>query len=119
MCLKFSIYVTLLIVSLVVTNGPQHVDASLWDSLPVISQMKSLVQVIGGDEKGAEQTQLNFINQAPVVSQVKSMAEAISGDEKAAQRTQEKFVNGFVEPLGDNMPVVGHIKGKKYERIGI
>jgi hypothetical protein len=38
------------------------------NSLPVISQVKSLVQVIGGDAEGARKTQEDFINKGIVAS---------------------------------------------------
>ena len=42
------------------------------DSIPVISQVKSLVQVISGDEEGAKKTQENFAKTTPIVSQTYS-----------------------------------------------
>lgn len=110
---NFSVYATLVIVSLVLTNGPQHVDASFWDSIPLISQIKSAVQAISGDTEGAKKTQENFLNQAPIISQAKSLGEAIAGDEEAARNTQKQFLNEFIEPVADNTPIVGHIKGEK------
>ena len=41
------------------------------DSIPVVSQVKSLVQVIAGDEDGARKTQENFIRTGIVASQVR------------------------------------------------
>lgn len=108
---KFSILVALFITSLIVINGPQNVDASFWDSIPVISQIKSAVQAIAGDTDGAKKTQENFVNQAPIISQAKSLGEAIAGDNEAAKKTQEQFLHEFIEPVADNTPVVGHIKG--------
>jgi len=51
------------------------------DSIPVVSQLKSLVQVIGGDSAGALKTQENFAynNTFPVVSQIASAGYAIGG----------------------------------------
>ncbi|ETO35039.1 hypothetical protein RFI_02035 [Reticulomyxa filosa] len=80
------------------------------DSIPVISQAKSLVQVISSDEEGARKTQENFLRQCPVVSQVTSAVQAIGGDEKGALQTQLQFVDG-VNNFVDGIPVVGHIKG--------
>ncbi len=40
------------------------------NSIPVISQFKSLVQVIGGDVEGARKTQEDFINKGIIASQV-------------------------------------------------
>ena len=43
------------------------------DSIPIVSQVKSLVQVIGGDENGALKTQENFIRTAPIAAQINSL----------------------------------------------
>ena len=40
------------------------------DSVPIVSQIKSIVQVASGDAEGAEQTQINFSKGAPIASQV-------------------------------------------------
>ena len=39
------------------------------DSIPVVSQVKSGVQLIGGDAEGAKRTQTNFVRECPGVSQ--------------------------------------------------
>ena len=40
------------------------------DSIPVVSQVKSLVQVIAGDQEAAKKTQENFIRTGIIASQV-------------------------------------------------
>ncbi len=55
-----------------------------WDAIPVISQVKSLVQACAGDMKGATETQENFSRQCPVVSQCRSLAHAAMGDNEQA-----------------------------------
>jgi hypothetical protein len=40
------------------------------NSIPVVSQIKSLVQVISGDESGAKKTQEEFARKGIIVSQV-------------------------------------------------
>lgn len=80
------------------------------DSLPVVSQVKSLVQVIGGDAEGARQTQVNFSQQCPVVSQARSLVEVIGGDAEAARKTQMRQLESLSD-MADGLPVVGHIKG--------
>lgn len=69
------------------------------DSVPVISQTKSLIQVIGGDEDGARKTQENFLDNCPVVSQGKSFVQLCAGDEEGARETQIKFLKD-VEKFG-------------------
>ena len=80
------------------------------DSVPVVSQTKSLVQAISGDTEGARQTQENFSRQCPVVSQTRSLVEVSMGDTDAAAETQKQFVQGMSD-FADRQPVIGHIKG--------
>lgn len=109
-----------LVVSIIlVLNAPTNIDASFWDGWPIISQVKSFVQVVAGDIEGARKTQINFSNQAPVVSQAKSFVEAtIMQNPEAARETQEKFLKDFIEPAVDNTPVIGHIKGGIHMAVG-
>lgn len=69
------------------------------DSIPVISQAKSLGQVIVGDVEGATRTQENFADNCPVVSQTKSFVQVCAGDIEGARKTQEKFVKD-IEKFG-------------------
>ena len=80
------------------------------DWIPVVSQVKSLVQIVTGDVEGARQTQANFSRECPIVSQVRSVVELASGDGEAAIETQSRCLttmNDFV----DGVPIVGHVKG--------
>ncbi|KAL4509196.1 hypothetical protein ABPG72_018127 [Tetrahymena utriculariae] len=80
------------------------------DSIPFLTQCKSLFLAITGDTEGARQTQENFFNKAPIVSQFKSAVQANRGDNEGALETQKQFLNGMDE-LADGIPVVGHAKG--------
>ncbi len=42
------------------------------ESVPVVSQAKSLVQYVGGDREGAKETQEQFIRTGIVASQINS-----------------------------------------------
>lgn len=77
------------------------------DSVPVVSQVKSLVQVIGGDARGAKRTQEKFARTAPIVSQVNSLGHAIAGDAKGAKAIQVEFGNDAYA-LSKSLPIVGH-----------
>lgn len=79
------------------------------NAIPVVSQVKSAVQAIGGDSDGALKTQEEFSKQCPGVSQVRSAVEA-TYDAEAALRTQMEFVNNL-ESVADGTPVIGHVKG--------
>eukprot|EP00466_Bigelowiella_natans_P015249 jgi/Bigna1/67036/fgenesh1_pg.2_\ len=62
------------------------------NTIPVISQLKSLAQAFVGDTKGARLTQKSFLDHGILVSQMKSAVQAISGDREGAKLTQEKFI---------------------------
>ena len=80
------------------------------DSMPVISQAKSLVQVIGGDAEGARRTQENFSRQCVGISQARSLVEVSMGDADSARETQKQFVKGVGDTI-DGTPALGHLKG--------
>ena len=61
------------------------------DSIPVVSQTKSLVQAMGGDTEGARRMQENFSRQCPGVSQARSAVELSTGNANAAIETQKEF----------------------------
>lgn len=54
------------------------------DWIPVVSQVKSMVQLIAGDAEGAAKTQENFVNQCPIISQVKTVSHLVAGDVEKA-----------------------------------
>jgi hypothetical protein len=89
------------------------------DSFPVISQAKSLVQVIAGDAEGARRTQNNFLykNTFPVLSQVCSLGHVIAGDTKEAGNVQKHFAKDMMRAL-DSIPISGHINGGIHHAMG-
>ena len=87
------------------------------DSLPVLSQVKSLFQAAAGDVDGARKTQENFSRRCPVISQARSAVEFATGDTEGARETQLEFL-GEVGNLADGVPVVGHIKGSLHYAAG-
>jgi len=89
------------------------------DSVPVISQFKSLVQYASGDAGGALVTQQNFAynNTFPVISQIASAGYAIGGDMERAENLQKKFAKDM-ERVIDSIPVAGHIKGGVHYALG-
>ncbi|KAH9522800.1 hypothetical protein DERF_006358 [Dermatophagoides farinae] len=82
------------------------------DWIPVLSQMKSFVQVITGDMEGACQTQANFSRECPIVSQnwLVVMGEAAIETQRRCLSTMNDFVDG--------LPIVGHVKGGIHHLIG-
>lgn len=96
---------------MIMDPGSVQCFPSFWDGIPLISQGKSLIQVISGDAEGAKRTQENFTKQMPIISQARSTVERVMGNFENAQKTNEQFLTGFVEPIVDNTPGVGHVKG--------
>ena len=87
------------------------------DALPVLSQVKSLVQAMCGQLEEARITQENFSRQCPVISQLRSFGEWVSGDEEAAEKTQIEFGH-FMLGVINGVPAVGHIKGAVHYSLG-
>ena len=83
------------------------------NSVPVASQMKSLVQAMHGDMDGARETQLDFIRRSPVVSQLNSLGQAIIGDNKEALRIQHEFAEH-----NQGVPLLGHMISAGYAACG-
>lgn len=89
------------------------------DSIPVVSQAKSLTQFAFGDAAAARATQNNFLynNTFPVTSQIASLGYAIAGDNDKALDLQKKFADDMVRII-DSIPVAGHIKGGVHYALG-
>jgi hypothetical protein len=62
----------------------------LWDILPGVSQVKSIVQLACGDAEGAARTQEAFLRECPGVSQVTSAVQVLAGDTEGAIETQKR-----------------------------
>lgn len=86
--MRYKTCVVIWTISFVVIFGPESVQcfSSFLDGIPFISQGKSLVQAISGDSDGAKKTQENYTK-------------------------QKQFLIGIVEPIIDDIPVIGHMKG--------
>ncbi|KAB0790753.1 hypothetical protein PPYR_15658 [Photinus pyralis] len=80
------------------------------DSVPILSQLKSLFQAASGDSKCAKETQENFVRTAPIISQVTSLVQTVGGNPEEAKKTQMMFLKHLEEQV-DGTPVLGHIKG--------
>uniref|UniRef100_A0AC34FH74 Uncharacterized protein n=1 Tax=Panagrolaimus sp. ES5 TaxID=591445 RepID=A0AC34FH74_9BILA len=80
------------------------------DWIPVVSQIKSIVQLCAGDEDGFRKTNENFVKECPIVSQVTSVVQLIGGDADGALETQKKCL-GTLNNVANGVPLIGHIKG--------
>ena len=87
------------------------------DSVPVVSQAKSVVQLVCGDTEAAAQTQKNFARGCPGVSQIVSVGQLIAGDTDGALETQKYCVKGLSNVV-DSVPLVGHAKGAVHYALG-
>ncbi|XP_037052470.1 uncharacterized protein LOC119086000 [Bradysia coprophila] len=87
------------------------------DSIPIVSQVKSGVQLVCGDAKGAAATQERFFHECPIVSQATSVGYLIAGNTKDAIKTQKRCGKGLLS-VADGIPVVGHFKGGIHYLVG-
>ncbi|KAF6206719.1 hypothetical protein GE061_017955 [Apolygus lucorum] len=92
-------------------------QSSAFDSVPILSQFKSLFQVFNGDADGARRTQEYFINTAVFVAPIKSAIHIAQGDYEAARKTEEMYAQNL-EELVNSLPVVGHVKGGVHIALG-
>jgi len=83
------------------------------DSIPIISQVKSLAQAIAGDMEGAKKTQEQIIRTGLIASQVNSAVVAIQGDHEEARKIQEEFGEETVVIL-EGTPIIGHAMSAGY-----
>lgn len=87
------------------------------DSIPIVSQAKSVVQLACGDMDGAAQTQENFVKECPGVSQVTSTVQLIAGNADGALETQMRCGKAMSNMV-DGIPVAGHAKGLVHYAVG-
>eukprot|EP01084_Bolivina_argentea_P207864 354571_1 len=88
------------------------------DTVPVVSQVKSILQLLFGQTTQALETQVNFVDATPLLSQLKSIYEIlVSKDLPKAIETQKKFLI-ITNATIDGIPLIGHIKGLGHYIIG-
>lgn len=90
---------------------------SFWDMVPIVSQLKALVQGLSGDLKAGDQTTINFINEGIGPAQFRSVYYLLIGDFDKAIDIQKKFGENL-EPLLDSTPGLGHLKGAIHLLVG-
>ena len=83
------------------------------NSVPGVSQVKSLCQAIEGDMEGARETQIDFIRRCPVVSQLNSLGMAMVGNNEEALNIQHEFAEN-----NQGIPVLGHAIAAGYAACG-
>ena len=83
------------------------------NSVPIISQVKSAIQAIAGDTKGALETQEDFSKKCILVSQIRSLVELSLGDPQAALNTQISYAKDI-----DAIPILSQIKSGVYAACG-
>ncbi|GMS80374.1 hypothetical protein PENTCL1PPCAC_2549, partial [Pristionchus entomophagus] len=88
------------------------------NTVPLISQTKSLVQFVTGDKDGARNTQEKFLHECPIVAQATSIVELV------ADKNREKFKDTnlrtvrVLSNVADGIPIVGHVKGAIHAAAG-
>ena len=73
------------------------------DSIPVVSQIKSLDLVIRGHTQEAQRVQEHFVRTGIIASQINSLRCSIAGDNAEALKIQEEFVKDI-----EIAPIIGH-----------
>lgn len=102
---------TTLLLLLALTNRmPTGGRGPFADVVPVVSQAKSLVQLLSGDAEGGRNTQLNFVDVGLGASQLRSLYHLATGDPDKALAVQKRFREN-VTPVLETMPIVGHVRG--------
>ncbi|XP_046454114.1 uncharacterized protein LOC124201908 [Daphnia pulex] len=87
------------------------------DWIPVLSQVKSLVQLACKDPVGAEETQKNFVTQCPGLAHVVggvAVGLGLLTKNDGMTKFGMKALKGGTQTVGDlvdAIPVVGHLKG--------
>lgn len=87
------------------------------NTIPVVSQAKSIVQLATGDVDGAAETQEKFIHECVGVSQVTSLVYLAAGEAEKAGETQVRC-GKTLSNFADGVPVVGHAKGAVHHMLG-
>uniref|UniRef100_A0A1I7T3A4 EF-hand domain-containing protein n=1 Tax=Caenorhabditis tropicalis TaxID=1561998 RepID=A0A1I7T3A4_9PELO len=87
------------------------------NTIPVVSQTKSLVQLATGDKDGAAETQEKFLHECIGVSQVTSAVYLLAGETEKAGETQIRC-GKTLSNFADGVPVVGHVKGAIHHAVG-
>ena len=83
------------------------------DSIPVVSQVKSLVLVIAGQIEEAEEVQKKFVRTGIIASQINSLHCSVAGDNAEALKIQEEFVEDI-----EIAPIIGHGFSAGYAIVG-
>ncbi|KAF1763166.1 hypothetical protein GCK72_011432 [Caenorhabditis remanei] len=87
------------------------------NTIPVVSQVKSTIQLVTGDVEGAARTQERFFHEGIGVSQLTAVAYAATGNVKKAEETFDRGMNTISSAV-DGIPVVGHVKGAVHYAMG-
>ena len=77
------------------------------NSIPIVSQVKSFIQVINGHDAGARKTQEDFLRTWLVVSQINSLVHLIKGNNEEALKIQQQAEDEYLK-LVESSPVVCH-----------
>eukprot|EP00918_Siedleckia_nematoides_P073814 GHVU01161244.1.p1 GENE.GHVU01161244.1~~GHVU01161244.1.p1 ORF type:complete len:435 (-),score=28.30 GHVU01161244.1:1526-2830(-) len=84
------------------------------NSIPVVSQLRSLCQVCCGDANGALATQEHFSRTCILIAPTRAIVELSMGRVDDAEETahmSNRALMDFGEGILNNVPVIGHIKG--------
>lgn len=90
---------------------------SILDAIPLLSQLKSITQLVAGDYDGADRTFSNFLKNGLGSSQLRSVGLLLRGEVAKAVDEQKAFL-GHVGNAIDAVPILGHLKGAVHMAAG-
>lgn len=94
------------------TNGPQRVQADFIDDIPILSQIKSFFQ----GQKRTKEADRNVFKQVGRIIAV--VGEKLADKFDGRDEIPESFYEEIFEPILDYTPIVGHLKAVIHAEMG-
>lgn len=98
-----------LLLPMTVVTAVDDEDTTIFDFIPVVSQLKSFGHFAFGNNNSMKRTNLNFIKNGIVVSQCRSIVWLLQGEQTKAVNEQYEFFKKINEAL-DNTPILRNVK---------
>lgn len=100
----------------ILTNGPQCVEAEFLDDIPIFSQIKSFFLGRHVNHKRENQAERKFLND--LGKMISMVSEKIVVEFEGREETPESFYEKMLEPILDYTPIVGHLKAEIHAEMG-
>lgn len=96
----------------------QNVEAAYWDGILPVSQLTSAVQHNNERRRGSGKSQKVFVKNRSGGKHAKHLLQYIGYDSYDQSRSSSNILYDTIEPILNNVPIVGHIKGIYHIRNG-